>query len=112
MELNVIKRDEAIEVCFEGAERIYILNQEFIRDELNWCLNIYHDELIINLKGIKFIDTTGFRLLIEMYQLYRSLGKKFKLVNVSKEVEELFTLVKVSKLFPKEEMVGLNEVAA
>lgn len=111
MELNVIKRDEAIEVSFEGGERIYILNQEDIRDNLNWCLNIHHNELILNLKGIRFIDTTGFKLLLEMYQLYRNLGKKLRLINVSNEVDELFELIKVNKLFPREEVADLNVIA-
>lgn len=112
MELNVIKREEAIEVSFEGSERIYILNQEDIRDNLNWCLNIYHEELILNLNGIRFIDTTGFKLLLEMYQLYRNLGKKFRLINVSNEVDELFELIKVNKLFPREEADKLSVIAA
>lgn len=112
MELNVIKRDGSIEVSFEGTERIYILNQETIRDELNWCLSIDHEELVLDMYGIRFIDTTGFRLLIEMYQLYKNLDKKIKLINVSDEVEELFELVKVNKLFPQEEVHNLSHVAA
>lgn len=112
MELNVIKREEAIEVSFNGEERIYILNQEEIREELNWCLSIYHKELVFDLSGIKFIDTTGFRLLIEMYQLYKNLGKKLKLINLTSEVQELFELVKVNKLFIHEEVNDLSQIAA
>lgn len=102
MELNVIKRDETLEVKLEGTNKIYVLNQETLRDELNWCLCIDHTKLVLNLSGIRFIDTTGFRLLIELNQLYRNLDKKFELANVSKEVEELFELVKVNKLFGRE----------
>jgi anti-anti-sigma factor len=113
MELSVIKKDGAIEVKLEDAEKIYILNQEELRDELNWCLSIFHDKLILNLEGIRFIDTTGFRLLLELKHLYQNLGKDFEIVNISEELAELFELVKVNKLFGSESFEDdLEKVAA
>jgi anti-anti-sigma factor len=102
MELNLIKRNETLEVQLEDETRIYILNQENLRDELNWCIAIDHKKLVLNLSGIRFIDTSGFKLLLELKQLYSNMGKGFVLSHVSKEVEELLVLVNVNKLFGRE----------
>jgi anti-anti-sigma factor len=113
MELNVTKKDDLLEVQLKGTEKIYILNQEQIKNELEWCNTIYHKELVLDLTGIRFIDTTGFRLLIELNNLYKNSDKELLFHNVSDEVQELFELVNVNELFKRyEPKERLSAVAA
>jgi anti-anti-sigma factor len=108
MELNAVKKQGQLVVTFEGVQKLYILNHEEIKKELTWYKTIYHKELILDLSGIRFIDTTGFRLLMELNENYKNSGMKLLLSNVSKDAEELFELVKLNNLFerykPKEEL--------
>ena len=104
MELNVIKTGNELEVTLKRANKIYILNHEEIKDELNWCLGIFHTKLVLNLTGIRFIDTAGFRLLMELNQYYKNMGKQLVLSNVSEEVEELFELVNATEQFERIEV--------
>ena len=99
MELNVIKRADTLEVQISGTDKIYILNHNDLKDELHWCQSIYHSELILDLSEIKFIDTTGFRLLQELNVNYKKAGRKLLLMNITDEAMELFELIKVKNLF-------------
>ena len=69
--------------------------------------------LILDLKGIKFIDSYGFRILIRLIRVSDIYNKPLYFANVSKEVNELVDLLKLENIFknrnitiPKNNMVA------
>jgi anti-anti-sigma factor len=99
MKLNLSQQKDLLNVSIEGANKIYILNSKEIKKELKKYLSLNHTILVLNLEGIKFIDTTGFALLLDINQSYKEQGKQLVLSNVSSDVEELLELVQVTSLF-------------
>ena len=108
MEIIVTKKAETLVVNIEGSNKIYILNQEQIQNELTWCNTNDHKKFVLDLTGIRFIDTAGFRLLLELNNKYKDTGKELLLSNMTKDAEELFDLLKIKSLFkryrPKEKL--------
>ena len=66
MELFIIKRADTLEAQIGGANKIYVLNHNSLKDELHWCQSIFHTELILDLSEIKYLNATGIRLLLEL----------------------------------------------
>ncbi len=99
MELTIVKKANTLFVQLEGANKLYVLNQNEISQELHWCQSIMHKEMQLNLSGIKLIDSAGIRLLLELKKKYQKSGRKLVLQNLTKEAMELLELVNVRNLF-------------
>jgi anti-anti-sigma factor len=56
-------------------------------------------EVIFNLEGIRFIDSSGFGVLLEIAEKAGSNGNTFKLCNVTDEVKELIILLELEGIF-------------
>lgn len=69
------------------VSKINILNSEEIETKL---LNLSNSEcrLTLNLSNIQFIDSTGFRMLFKLKAMLN-----IKLINISNDLQELFSLV-------------------
>jgi len=57
----------------------------------------FHSALI-DLEGIRFIDTTGFSVLLRIQGMVETKGLRFCIINVSDEVMELIHLLKLDKV--------------
>ena len=56
-------------------------------------------DVIFNLEGIRFIDTSGFEVLMEITNRAREVGSQFKLCNISDDVKELIILMELEGKF-------------
>lgn len=70
------------------VNRINILNSKEIETNLTNLMRNTKSSLTLNLSNIKFIDSTGFGMLFSLRRILN-----IKLINISDEVQELFTLV-------------------
>ncbi|MDP8299663.1 MAG: STAS domain-containing protein [Candidatus Tantalella remota] len=64
------------------------------------------DKVVINLKEVGYVDSSGLATLVEILKNLRSYGGKLKLTNLSAKVKGLFEITKLDKLFdivPEEE---------
>ena len=69
--------------------------------------------LILNLKGIKFIDSYSFRVLIELTRISEIYNKPLYFTNISEEIDELINLLKLEKVFIKRRIdIPYNRIAA
>lgn len=69
--------------------------------------------LIINLKGIKFIDSYGFRILLELNRMSEIYSKPLFFMNISDEIDELISLLKLEKTFINRRInIPQNKIAA
>jgi anti-sigma B factor antagonist len=57
------------------------------------------DKVVINLKEVGYVDSSGLATLVEILKNLRSYGGKLKLSNLSAKVKGLFEITKLDKLF-------------
>lgn len=57
------------------------------------------DKVVINLKGVGYVDSSGLATLVEILKNLRAYGGKLKLTNMSSKVLGLFEITKLDKLF-------------
>ncbi len=90
------------------AKRIDILNSDIIKETVEKDIartegrkNIKH---VINLSGIKFIDSYGFRVLLELIRVSEIDNNQLYFANISDEVRELIHLLELKDIFSKREI--------
>ena len=57
------------------------------------------DKVIINLKDVGYVDSSGLATLVEILKNLRAFGGKLKLTNLSSKVKGLFEITRLDKLF-------------
>ncbi|MFC1570424.1 STAS domain-containing protein [Candidatus Omnitrophota bacterium] len=57
------------------------------------------DKIVINLKEVSYVDSSGLATLVEILKNMRAYGGKLKLTNLSDKVRGLFEITKLDKLF-------------
>ena len=57
------------------------------------------DKIVINLKDVSYVDSSGLATLVEILKNLRTYGGKLKLTNLSEKVKGLFEITKLDKLF-------------
>ncbi len=62
-------------------------------------LNDKKDKVIINLKEVNYVDSSGLATIVEILKNLRTYGGKLKLTNLSPKVLGLFEITKLDKLF-------------
>ncbi|MFQ5953082.1 MAG: STAS domain-containing protein [Candidatus Omnitrophota bacterium] len=68
------------------------------------------DKVVVNLKDVSYVDSSGLATLVEIFKNLRAYGGKIKLTNLSSKVMGLFEITKLNKLFDikAEEEEALN----
>lgn len=79
--------------------RINSLVAEGLRDQLSVLVSQKKKEVILSLKGIKFIDNAGFDAILSVVKTAREYNCSFRICDVSQEVYELFGLMKLNVVF-------------
>jgi anti-anti-sigma factor len=90
------------------VNRLNTLFSELVRQQLQELIREPGSEVIFNLEGIRFIDSSGFDVLQEIAAQAREAGSAFKLCNVSDEVKELILLLELETKF---HIVACDKVA-
>jgi anti-sigma B factor antagonist len=57
------------------------------------------DKVVINLKDVSYVDSSGLATLVEILKNLRAYGGKLKLAALSDKVRGLFEITKLDKLF-------------
>jgi anti-sigma B factor antagonist len=70
-----------------------------LRDKVTELTNAGHKNLVFNLAGIDFIDSTGLGALVMCVTSMRKLGGNVKLVNLNKRNIELLVMTRLATAF-------------
>lgn len=84
---------------FKNIDRFNALVTEPVKEQLVSLFNKPGTKLILNLKGIKFIDSSGFGVFLSAHKTANTHYGCFKICNVEKEVMELFKLLQLHNVF-------------
>jgi len=70
-----------------------------LRDLIAEKLDAGHKQIVMNLAGINYIDSTGLGELVSSYRHVKSQGGELKLLNLNKKVSDLLQVTKLYTVF-------------
>ena len=97
--LKVDKIDNVTVVKFKNADRFNALITEPVKEQLKSLFSTPETNLILNLEGIRFIDSSGFGVFLSIMKTAANNHGHFKICNISDEVMELFKLLQLHNVF-------------
>ena len=86
-------------VKFDNIDRFNALIVEPVKEQLKSFYNKPDTKLILNLEGIKFIDSSGFGVFLSILKTANNNHGLFKICSLSKEVSDLFRLLQLHNVF-------------
>jgi len=86
-------------VNFKDTDRFNALIAEPVKEQLKGLFHKPETKLILDLSGIKFIDSSGFGVFLSIMKTAANNNGKFKICNISSEVMELFKLLQLHNVF-------------
>jgi anti-anti-sigma factor len=97
--LTVDKVENKYVVSFYNINKLNILNAKELELKLIPLVSQRESSLIINFAGIKFIDSSGFDVLLNIFKVSNLNDSSLRFINLSDELMELMKLVELDKVF-------------
>ena len=97
--LKIAKEGSQYRVELFQVNKLNTLFSDLVKEQLRELIEEPGADVIFNLEGIRFIDTSGFEVLMEITNRAREVGSQFKLCNVSDDVKELMILMELEDIF-------------
>ena len=72
-----------------------------LRQEISEIVNHGTDIVLIDLKGVNFIDSSGLGALVSVLKTVRTAGSKLFVCSINDQVRMLFELTKMDRIFEK-----------
>lgn len=95
----------AIIVGFADLKRFTLAVTEEVKMELKPLLMEPGNKLVLDMKNIEFIDSSGIGCVISLVKTAKSNGAQMKICNLSKEVQDVFSLLHLQMILDIEESV-------
>ncbi len=86
-------------VNFKGTDRFNAHITEPVKESLLRYYNKPETKLILDLSEIKFIDSSGFSVLLSAMKAANNQNGLFKICNVAPDVKELFQVLQLHNVF-------------
>jgi len=97
--LKIEKINEITVVRFDNIDRFNALITEPVKEDLKSFFNTQGTRMILNLEGIKYIDSSGFGVFLSILKTATNSEGTFKICGISREVMELFKLLQLHNVF-------------
>ncbi len=97
--LKIEKINNITVVRFDNIDRFNALITEPVKEDLKSFFNIAGTRLILNLEGIKYIDSSGFGVFLSILKTATNNKGTFKICGITPEVMELFKLLQLHNVF-------------
>ena len=91
--------DDILVVRLKDSERLNALITEPVKVKLLEFFNKPNTNLIFDLQGVTFIDSTGFGVILSTMKSANNNYGQFKICNVDADVMELFKLLQLHHVF-------------
>ena len=93
-----IEEKDSVKICYAEGD-IDINSSPQLKKVFDKVSQAKSEKVLINLKGVGYIDSSGLATLVEILKNFRGYGGKLKLCNLSNKVKSLFEITKLEKLF-------------
>ncbi len=97
--LKIVREDKQYRVELFQVNKLNTLFSGIVKQQLRELVEEPGVSVIFNLKGIRFIDSSGFDVLLEISERAFLSGSQFKLCNISDDVRELIVLLDLEGRF-------------
>jgi anti-anti-sigma factor len=97
--LKIAREGHQFRVELFQVNRLNTLFSDLVKEQLRELIEQPGAEVVFNLEGIRFIDSSGFDVLIDITNRAGKHGSQFILCNVSDEVRELIILLELEGRF-------------
>lgn len=97
--LKIEKINDITVVRFDNIDRFNALITEPVKEDLKSFFNTQGTRLILNLEGVKYIDSSGFGVFLSILKTATNSKGTFKICGISPEVMELFKLLQLHNVF-------------
>ena len=97
--IEVIQEKGILVAKFTNQDRFNALITEPVKETLLGYYNKPNTKLILNLEGIRFIDSSGFGVFLSLMKTANNNFGEFKICNIAPEVKELFQILQLHNVF-------------
>lgn len=97
MQINKTKQNDIV-ICRVNGD-LDINSSPEIRKTFNELTANQEKKIVINLKDVSYIDSSGLATLVELLKRVKSYGANLKLSNLADKVKGLFEITKLEKIF-------------
>jgi anti-anti-sigma factor len=97
--LKIAKEENRYRVELFQVNKLNTLFSDLVKQQLIGLVGEPGASVIFNLEDIRFIDSAGFSVLLEVSEYAREAGSQFTLCNITDEVRELITLLELESSF-------------
>lgn len=87
------------EIVVEAIGELDLHSAEVLEREVITLRAAGHDSIVVDLRGVEFIDSTGLRLLIALHRAAQREGRSLSLVPGPRPVQRIFELTATHALF-------------
>jgi anti-anti-sigma factor len=102
--MSEIVRDGDRTVVRPGIDIVASMAEDFKRELLS-AINEYTGDFVIDLEGVKMVDSVGIGVIIATHNTLSQAGRNLKVINVLKDVFGLFSTMRLNRRFTIEEEV-------
>ncbi|MGM0532069.1 MAG: STAS domain-containing protein [Bacteroidota bacterium] len=93
------KRNGVEILSFENVSKLNILVAQSLKEEMAQYLNKNGKNLVLNMEGIEYVDSSGFGSLLSILRNAKNNNSTFKICNISPDVMELVKLLQLHNVF-------------
>ena len=86
-------------LSFDNVSKLNILVAQSLKEEISQYLNKEGKNIVLNLDGIEYVDSSGFGALLSILRNAKNNNSNFKICNVSQDVMELVKLLQLHNVF-------------
>jgi anti-sigma B factor antagonist len=98
-QLEIHSRDKEGISILDVSGRLAVGSASMLREKVNEETAGGHNQIILNLKDVDYIDSTGLGTMVICYTTLQKVGGNLKLLNLNRRNIELLLLTKLSTVF-------------
>lgn len=99
LKIKYTEQGNILIASFTGSDRINAVLADSIKNSFLSRISTSKIKLIVDLKGINFIDSSGFSLLLAAMKTVNQNSGTFKICNISSKSMELFKILQLQNVF-------------
>lgn len=98
--ITIKKIDNSNKTVVEiNREKLDVLNMKRLKEKMLEIIADGHTHLVINLKQITFIDSSGLSVLISLFKHIKTLNGSMALCGLNEQPTELLEITQLDKIF-------------
>lgn len=94
---NIDKKNDYLILNLAGDLDVY--SEEEFRDFIEDELKDKNLDLVIDIKDLDYLDSTGLGMFMKIYKMYKENGRKVKIINPKENILKLFKITDLTDIF-------------